>query len=444
MAFEIYQIFTMRNTDYYKNKKVVVVGLGRSGVACVNLLWDLGADVSVTDYKDDDSTRAHRLKLKSKAIKAELGRHSQEFVIDKDLLIISPGVPSDASPILWAKQENTLIISEIEFAWSLCPGEIIAITGSNGKTTVTTLIGRILSSSGKQVFICGNIGNPFSQEVRRIREKDFVTLEVSSFQLENIVTFKPKISVILNFTRNHLDRYKNMQEYLEAKKRIFENQDKFDYVVLNQDDPVLRDLAKETKARPIFFSQTKELNPNQAAVVAVGSILGIDQESVLRVLRDFKGIEHRLEQVAEINHIRFINDSKATTADSALWALNNIQAPVILIAGGKDKGVDYGIILGQARQKVKEVILIGEAKEKIAQVLKDTLSIEEAGSLEEAVLKAYRKAVPGDSVLLSPMCSSFDMFSGYEERGNVFKKAVSSLKKNTTKINSNVKIQNSK
>ncbi|MFH0826676.1 MAG: UDP-N-acetylmuramoyl-L-alanine--D-glutamate ligase [Candidatus Omnitrophota bacterium] len=419
----------MKNTHYYKDKKVVVVGLARSGLACANLLYTLGADVSVTDHQDNESTRSFKRKLKSDAIQVELGRHSPEFLRDKDLLIISPGVPSDASPILWAKQGNIPVISEIEFAWSLCPGTVVAITGSNGKTTVTTLVGRILQSSARQAFILGNIGHPFSQEVDKIKEEDTVALEVSSFQLENIVAFKPKISVILNFTRNHLDRYRSMDDYLKAKMRIFENQDKFDYVVLNQDDPVLRDLGRETKARPLFFSQTNELNPNQAAVMAVGSILGIEQDLILRVLKDFKGLEHRLEQVAEMNQVRFINDSKATTADSTLWALRSTQAPIILIAGGKDKGVDYVAILDEARQKVKKVILIGEAKEKIAYALKEALSIEEAGSLEEAVHKAYRKALPGDSILLSPMCSSFDMFSSYEERGNVFKKAVYSLAK---------------
>jgi len=421
----------MKNTDYYKNKKVVVVGLARSGLACANLLHALGADVSVTDHQDNESTRIQKRKLASEAIKVELGRHSPEFVNKKDLLIISPGVPSDALPVLWAKQRNIPVLSEIELAWSLCPGTVIAITGSNGKTTVTTLIAGILQSSARRAFICGNIGNPFSQEVSRIAEDDYVSLEASSFQLENIAAFKPKISVILNFSRNHLDRYRSMDDYLKAKKRIFENQDNSDYVVLNQDDPVLRDLAKEVKARPVFFSQTNTLNPNQAAVMAVGSILGIEQDLILRVLKDFKGLEHRLEQVAEINQVRFINDSKATTAESTLWALRSVQAPIILIAGGKDKGVDYGVILDEARQKVKKVVLIGEAKEKIACALKCALSIEEAGSLEEVVHKAYRKASPGDSILLSPMCSSFDMFSSYEERGNVFKKAVYDLARDT-------------
>ncbi len=419
----------MKNTDYYKNKQVAIVGLARSGVACANLLYDLGLDVCVTDNKDTDITRSNVLKLKSKNIRVELGRHSPEFIRDKDLIVISPGVPNDALPVIWAEELKIPVISEIELAWDLCPGKIIAVTGSNGKTTVTTLIGRMLEEAGKRVFVCGNIGNPFSGEVEKIREDDWVSLEVSSFQLERIQKFRPKIAVILNFTCNHMDRYKNMQAYLEAKKRIFMNQDKTDYLVLNYEDPVLRELARETKANIVYFSQNKRLNPNEACVLTVGSILGIDEKLVLNVFREFKGIEHRLEHVAEINNIKFINDSKATTADSAIWALKTIDSPVVLIAGGKDKGVDYSVILGLARKKVRGVILIGEAKEKIAQAFRGSLSIDEAVTLQEAVRKAYFKAKAGDSVLLSPMCSSFDMFSDYEERGRVFKEAVYALAK---------------
>jgi UDP-N-acetylmuramoylalanine--D-glutamate ligase len=218
--------------------------------------------------------------------------------------------------------------------------------------------------------------------------------------------------------------------YLAAKKRIFINQDKSDYSVLNYDDPVVRELAKETRAKVVYFSQNKDLNPNQAAVLAVGSILGIDKERCLKVLREFKGIEHRLEYVTEINNITFINDSKSTNAYSTLWALKNILQPIILIAGGRDKGVDYSIILDLIHKKVKEVILIGEARDKIKNALSGFLAIQEAPSLEGAVRLAFSKAKSGDCVLLSPMCSSFDMFTDFEERGRVFKKAVFALTEN--------------
>lgn len=419
----------MINTDYFKNKKVLIAGFARSGLACANLLYDLGLDVSITDNRDCDSTRSNLLKLKSNNIKVELGKHSQELVKNKDLLVISPGITNSALPVVWAQQLNVPIISEIELAWMLCPATIIAVTGSSGKTTVTTLIGKIITACRKKAFVCGNIGNPFSAEVHKMAKDDFVSLEISSFQLERIRNFKPKISVMLNFSKNHLDRYKDIEEYLDAKKRIFMNQEECDFLVLNERDPILRNLANEAKAKVIFFSESGELNPNQSAVVAVGSILGIDKNICLKVFSEFKGLEHRFEYVAEINNIKFINDSKATLVESTIWAIKNISTPVILIAGGKDKGVDYKGILDIAARKVKEVILIGEAKEKIKKEFKGFLSLDEASTLEEAVNKAYLKAKPGDSVLLSPMCSSFDMFSDYEERGNVFKKAVLNLAK---------------
>ncbi len=403
------------------------MGLARSGVACANLLYELGAQVVVSDHQDNEETRRNILKLKSKKIEVELGRHTQGFIKNRDLVVISPGVPMQAVPVRWAGDLGIPVISEIELAWLLCPATIIAVTGSNGKTTVTTLIGRILEAAGKKVFVCGNIGSPFSAEVEKMQADDFVSLEVSSFQMESIQKFKPKISVILNFSPNHLDRYHDLREYLEAKKRIFMNQDKTDYLVLNYDDPVLRGLAGGINPQTVYFSGKEDLNPNQAAVLAVGSILRIDAGVILSVLKDFKGIEHRMEYVSEINRIKFINDSKSTTTDSALWALRNILEPVILIAGGKDKGLDYSVILDLGRKKIKEAVLIGEAAPKIEQALTGSIPVDRANSLEEAVKKAYHKAEPGDCVLLSPMCSSFDMFSNYEERGVRFKKAVLGL-----------------
>ena len=414
----------MHNSEYFSGKKVVIVGVAKSGLACANLLITLGAKVSITDNQDNESTRLNAEKIEFAQIKVELGRHTPEFIKGNDLVIISPGVPNDALPIVWARELNIPVISEIEFAWRLCPATVIAITGSNGKTTVATLIGKVLESSGRKVFVCGNIGTPFSQEVSKMKEGDFVVLEVSSFQLENIKDFRPKISVILNFSRNHLDRHKDMQEYTEVKKRIYLNQEKSDYAVLNNDDPALKDLSAKIKANVVYFAQSEQLNPNQAAVVSVGSILGIDKDLAIKVLKEFRGLEHRMEYVAEKNGVKFINDSKATTVDSANWALRNIPGPAILIAGGKDKGLDYTQLREAARRKVKEAILIGEAKNKIKAALEGSVSIREAATLEEAVQMAFQKASPGDYVLLSPMCSSFDMFPNYEERGKVFKQVV--------------------
>ena len=435
----------MVNKDYFKNKRITIVGLARSGYACANLLYDLDADVSITDNQDNDSTRSYAAQLKSmvrlrsqltlsgaevsKNIKFEIGRHSQDFIRGKDLLVISPGIPDTALPIVLAKQFQVPVISEIELAWILCPATVIAVTGSNGKTTVTTLIGKVLEAKGEKVFVCGNIGNPFCGEVEEMEAGDFVSLEVSSFQLEKIHEFKPKIAAILNVTCNHLDRYKDMQEYLQAKKRIFMNQDKSDYLVLNYEDPVVKELDKEAQAKVVHFSQGKDLNPNQAAVLAVASILGINKELCLEVFRGFKGIEHRMEYVTEINNVTFVNDSKSTNINSTIWAFKNISSPIVLIAGGKHKGIDYSIISDLIREKAREVILIGEAKDKIRNALQGFVTINEASTLDEAVNLAFSKAKPGDYVLLSPMCSSYDMFHDYEERGKDFKKAVYSLKK---------------
>ena len=418
----------MRNSEYFKNKKVTIVGLARSGVACANLLHRLGAFVSVTEINDNSQSRQACAKLSFSEIKVELGRHSQDLIKQADLVVISPGVPMNSLCVNWAKEFNKLLISEIEVASILCPAQIIAVTGSNGKTTVTTLIGKVLAATQKKVFVCGNIGNPFCAEVEKMQSGDFVVLEVSSFQLETIKDFKPLIAIILNLTPNHLDRYNNIQEYLDAKKRIFMNQEQGDFLVLNADDPLLSSLSCNPKSKVIFFTKQEGANPNQSAVIAVGKILGVELGKMQKVFQEFKGIQHRLEEVVEINGVKFINDSKATTADSAIWAISNISSPINLIAGGRHKGIDYRVILDAAKGKVIHVFLLGEAKDIIAFDLKaGDFSIEKVDTLKEAVTKAYLSARPGYAVLLSPMCSSYDMFTDYEERGRVFKRIVLDL-----------------
>ena len=262
-----------------------------------------------------------------------------------------------------------------------------------------------------------------------MKEGDFVSLEVSSFQLERIKNFKPKIALILNFAKNHLDRHKDMQEYLNAKKLIFMNQGKDDFLVLNSKDQAVKSLAKDAKSKVVFFSDSAEFNPNQAAVMAVGSVLGINKDLILKVFNGFKGIEHRMEYISEINGVKFINDSKATLAESTLWALQNIDNRVILICGGRHKGVDYGIIKKAASGKIRSVIVIGEAAKIIEEALAPEFIVEHAATLPDAVNRAYNIAEKGDSVLFSPMCSSFDMFKNYEERGRAFKSLVMELTK---------------
>jgi UDP-N-acetylmuramoylalanine--D-glutamate ligase len=419
----------MRNKDYFRNKKVLIIGFARSGLACANLLYDLGAKVWVSDNQDNDSTRANLPFLRSQDIKIELGKHTQDFVTGKDLVVVSPGVPDSSGAIIWAKEQKISIISEIELAWILCPAEVIAITGTNGKTTVTTLIGKILEASGKKVFVCGNIGKPFTSQVDQMSPEDFVSLEVSSFQLEYIDTFKPKVSVLLNLSRNHLDRYADMASYLAAKKRIFLNQDQTDHLVLNYDDPQIRQLANEARAKSVYFKKEEGFNPNQSAVLAVADILNIDRNLVLNVFKEFKGVEHRMEEVARINGARYINDSKSTTTEATVWALNNLDSPVVLICGGREKGNDYGQVLELAKVKLKCAILIGEAKDKIKKAFHGAVKTDEAATLEEAVKKAYTLASLNDCVLFSPMCKSFDMFNNYEERGRIFKSLVLKLNK---------------
>lgn len=417
----------MRNKDYFRGKNVTVVGLARSGIACANLLYGLGARVSVTEYRDNEVTRSAASRLESKDIKAQIGVHSADFIRGRDLVIVSPGVSDESPAVVLANEYGIPVISEIELAWMLCPATVIAVTGTNGKTTVTTLIGRIIAAAGKKVFVCGNIGNPFCGEVAKMQPVDFVSLEVSSFQLEKIISFKPKVSVVLNFGRNHLDRYKSMQEYMDAKKRIFLNQDGSDFSVLNAMDPQVKAMAENTKAGTVFFSEGDGLNSNQAAVMAVGSVLGIDKRLCLEVFAGFKGIEHRMEYVAEINRVKFVNDSKSTTVDSTLWALSNTPEPVVLIAGGRDKGNDYAAMLKLARGKIKEMVLIGEARIKMKGAFGSSFNVKEAASLKEAVSIAFSASAGGDCVLFSPMCSSFDMFRDYEDRGRRFKEEVAGL-----------------
>jgi UDP-N-acetylmuramoylalanine--D-glutamate ligase len=417
----------MRTIDCFKGKKVTVIGFARSGLACANLLYSLGAQVRVTDSKPASALAANKALLASGDIALECGVHTEDFIAGSDLAVLSPGIPDEAPPVQWAMKHGIPVYSEIEVAWAVCPAPVIAVTGSNGKTTTTTLIGLVLEAAGKRAVVCGNIGNPFSGEVARLKPTDHVVLEVSSFQLEKIRTFKPYIAVITNLNPNHLDRYRSLQEYSDAKKRIFLNQDARDHLILNKADPLSAAFAGQTKAQVSYFGEEPGLNLNQAAVVRVARILGISGEACVGVFSRFKGLEHRMEEVARIDQVTFINDSKATTVESAMWALRNIPTRAVVIAGGKDKGLDYRLILDLARQKVRGFVLIGQARQKIRQAVEGSAPVEEALDLRDAVIKARRLARPGDYVLLSPMCASYDMFADYEERGRVFKKIVKDM-----------------
>jgi UDP-N-acetylmuramoylalanine--D-glutamate ligase len=321
------------------------------------------------------------------------------------------------------------VISEIELASSVCRATIVAVTGTNGKTTTATLVGEVLRAAGRTAAVLGNIGTPFSQQALELKDGDFVSLEVSSFQLETIKDFCPRVAAILNLTPDHLDRYGDIAAYLEAKKRIVLNQGEEDFLVLNYGDPMLRPF---TQARPrvIYFNKDDDaarFDQNQMAVLAIARALGIDREICLKVFRDFKGVEHRMEFVREKGGVAFVNDSKATNIDSTAWALTNIKKPAVLIVGGRDKGSDFASIADLVRRKVKYVILCGEASDRIACAWQGIVPLERVASYEEAVAAAASRAARGDIVLLSPMCKSFDLFTDYEHRGRVFKELVNRL-----------------
>jgi len=418
---------------HFKNKTITIFGLSRSGFESALLLRSLqsGIKIKVTDIKDDDKIRGNAKKLGAQ-IDIELGKHSEDFIKHSDFIVLSPGIRADLPILLWARKKGIKVISEIELGFLLCPAPIIAVTGTNGKTTVTTLISKVLKNTGKKVHLCGNIGKPFCKEVPNIKKDDLVCLEVSSFQLETIERFKPKVAVFLNFSRNHLDRYKNMQEYLAAKKRIFENQDSKDWAVLNYEDQTVKNVSKDIKSQVVFFNnqdkrENADLNSNHVAVLAVAKIFSVPKEKCLEVFQQFKGIEHRLELVRNIEGVDFINDSKSTTVEAAVWALNNIKKPIVMIAGGKDKGSDFSAIRNLINEKVKELVVIGQAKQKIREALESTTKIKEAKTLEDSVYLARKDASEGDCVLLSPMCASFDMFTDFEERGRVFKEIVKGI-----------------
>ena len=323
-----------------KGKKVTVVGLGRSGMAAANLLLEQGAKVSVTDCFDNQRIRENLSRLKNNIAKVEIGRHTESLIKGQGLVVASPGAAANSLPLLWAKKRNIPVIAEIELAFRFCLSPVIAITGTNGKTTVATLLGQIFKEAGRKCVVCGNIGNPFSSVVKHISDKYLVVLEVSSFQLETIVKFKPKVAVILNLSIDHLDRYATFNEYLEAKCRIFSNQTHQDWAVLDGKDPQSNTLAAKTKARVLYFSKSQDSgnypnylkNNNYFAALSISSLFNIPEEAAINTCRRFRGIEHRMEEVTEIKKIKFINDSKATNVQSTLWALDSINRPIILIA----------------------------------------------------------------------------------------------------------------
>ncbi|MFH1853825.1 MAG: UDP-N-acetylmuramoyl-L-alanine--D-glutamate ligase [Candidatus Omnitrophota bacterium] len=413
-------------------KNVIVVGLAKSGVAASRLLAERGDTVFITEIKDNPEIRSSvDLLIKENVVSKdniEIGSHAAGFIKKAGLMVVSPGVAINSPIVRLANDRNIPVIGELELAYSMCKAPIIAVTGTSGKTTVTTLIGQMLKRQGLDAVVCGNIGNPFCGEIKKIKKNSIVVLEASSFQLECVKTFKPWISIVLNISDNHLDRHKDLEEYISLKARIFLNQDKDDFTFLNKKDKILKSLIPGIKSKVEFFNEYKDFsgrhdvrNENYLAAMSAASLAGAGEEAMLEVISGFNGIEHRLEHVAMVKGIYFINDSKATTVSSVEWALKSLDGRIILIMGGRYKGGDFSRLEKSINEKVSRVIAIGEARPRIKKDLSRLDNVFEEEDLEDAVRNAFNNAAEGDKVLLSPGCSSFDMFKNYEERGKAFK-----------------------
>ncbi|MCA9399695.1 MAG: UDP-N-acetylmuramoyl-L-alanine--D-glutamate ligase, partial [Candidatus Omnitrophica bacterium] len=396
--------------------------------------------------REEDLDPSAKSWIQSHQIDLECAGHTKDFLKESDVIVLSPGVRIDSDVVKIADDLDIPVLGEIEFAFQFCPKPVIAITGSNGKTTVSTLIHLTLQKAGYRSVLCGNVGQPFSLFIKDIEQSDYVIVEVSSFQMESLMAgsqrdhfgvlhlkgFKPYIAAVLNFSENHLDRHKDLQEYFDAKTRIFLNQDENDYAVLNGQYSEFKDLSLTLKAQIRFFNDHEQseadLNANQKAVCQVANILGIDWDVCRSVFREFAGVEHRLEFVRALNGVDYINDSKATTAEAGRWALTNLQRPVIMICGGRDKNINFLSLKDIVRQKVKQMIVFGEAGQKLKDTFKDVVGVEQCVQLDAAVTMAREHATDGDCIVLSPMCASFDQFRDYEERGRIFKDIVNQLK----------------
>ena len=440
-----------------------MIGLGKSGFAAAKFLMAKKARPSVTDDSTNPKVLKNARALEKLNMPVETGGHTASFIENAELVVTSPGVPRRSLPLVLAKKKGIPVISEVELASYFCQGILVAVTGSNGKTTTSHLISQALAAAGRPSVLCGNVGHAFLDFIPKIKKRTVVVLELSSFQLEDSPSLRPKIAVVLNIGRNHLDRHGTFKKYIRAKERIFSNQRQGDFTVLNYDDPLVRRMAKKTPAQVIFFSKKplakgvylkngqmiadirsrKKLLidstrfrlkgahniENILAAVAVAAILGLPQERLEKSLNRFETLEHRIEPLGGYAGVQFVNDSKSTTVESTKAAILSLSTPIILIAGGKDKGVDFGGLEPLLKKHVKQVILYGEARKKIAGAWKWYRSARITERFEEAVRLAYKSADPGDTVLLSPMCTSFDQFGSFEERGEAFKEIVETLKR---------------
>ncbi len=442
-------------------KRVLVVGLARTGIAVSLFSAGYGAAVTATDEKPEAEMAETAARLRAAGVKIVLGAHSQEMFLEQDLIVVSPGVPAKLPALELARAQGIPVWSEIELAWRFLRGKLVAITGSNGKTTTTSLVAHILKTAGIATLVGGNIGVPLLALVESSTDSSVTVAEISSFQLETIQEFRPEIGVLLNLTPDHLDRHESFESYAAAKMRLFENQLDRDAAVLNADDP---EITRRMPARGhvYWFSRQKRVAEgafvrdgeivfradgaetvvvrrseitlrgehnleNVLAACAASYLAGAPAAAIATGVKTFRAVEHRLEFVAEVGGVQFYNDSKATNVDATLKAVEAFPGPLLVILGGKDKGSPYSPLAEPLRQRARLAILIGAAAGKIAADIGGTVPIEHAVTLDRAVKLAAERSRPGDVVLLAPACSSFDQFENYEQRGRVFKELVARL-----------------
>lgn len=453
------------DVTHLKNTKVSVIGAGRSGIGAAQLLKTQGAIVFVSDRESEQTLLPSISDLQSLGIAFEVGCHS-ERVFEAELMVISPGVPSNALVVAEAQKRGIPVVSELELASWFCPSPIVAVTGTNGKTTTTTLIGKMLYDAKKPHVVAGNIGTAFSSVVLGMDKTTIAILEVSSFQLDHCKTFHPKIGVLLNITPDHLDRYSgSFEKYTASKCRLFMNQAQDDTLIYSYDNFITREpihrlanphirklgfgleqqfdegaFVENGKLITVLNNQRQEIiETNQISIRGVHNLynamaatltallLGVSIPSLRTTLKTFKGVEHRLELVREVNGVRYINDSKATNVDSVWYALNAYEEPIVLLLGGRDKGNDYSKLQACVAKNVKAIIAIGESADKIVREFQSITTVVKAPSMEKAVKMGYELATAGEIVLLSPACASFDWFKDYEDRGKAFKECVNKL-----------------
>ncbi len=432
-------------------RHILVVGMERSGIAAAGLLLEKGAQVTAADQKPFEQLSEPARHLLSQGVTFQL--QSEAGFERFDGIVLSPGVPADAQELAPARRKGVPVIGEVELAAPFLKGRTIGITGTNGKTTTTALTGHILAESGVPVQVGGNIGTPVAAMAATSRDGQWNVLELSSFQLETIQTFRPDVAVMLNITQNHLDRHYTLEQYADAKARIFDHQTASDYAVLNAQDPHCREFANRGAAARVWFNgadvyldregiwfrgepviasadvpiRGRHNLENTMAAIAATHLAGVSPASMANAIRSFHAVEHRLEFVQRLNGVDFYNDSKATSVDATLKALDAFDQGLWVILGGKDKGSDYTPLRVPLRAKAHAALVIGTAAEKIAGQLDGAVPLIESGTLESAVRAAFAKAHPGDIILLAPACASFDQFQSYEHRGRVFKELVRSL-----------------